>query len=204
MIAKHNKYLEEYFDSIDPKDACPLIKGLEELKWDRNMVQDYLDDDYISVNGTLYAIKTGCVGTISTDHMKGKDRFIRRPPTHCQCGKPLARRVAWTNINPCRRFLNYRNSTNPGMPHCNSFYWIDPELPNEWYKSQLPQLYLTLNQEQRVHFLGQLSAQERLEIIQDEFEVYQNKMETEIKAMDTTLLFNVLVLFNADTNFLLY
>nr|GEV81630.1 hypothetical protein [Tanacetum cinerariifolium] len=107
----------------------------------------------------------------------------RRPPTHCQCGKPLARRVAWTNINPCRRFLNYRNSTNRGMPHCNSFYWIDPELPNEWYKSQLPQLYLTLNQEQRVHFLGQLSAQERLEIIQDEFEVYQNEMETEIKAM---------------------
>ncbi|GJT35235.1 ARID DNA-binding domain-containing protein [Tanacetum coccineum] len=57
MIAKQNKYLEEYFDSIDPKDACPLIKGLEELKWNRNMVQDYLDDDYISVNGTLYAIK---------------------------------------------------------------------------------------------------------------------------------------------------
>nr|GEY74814.1 ARID DNA-binding domain-containing protein [Tanacetum cinerariifolium] len=57
MIAKQNKYLEEYFDSIDHKDACPLIKGLEELKWDRNMVQDYLDDDYISVNGTLYAIK---------------------------------------------------------------------------------------------------------------------------------------------------
>ncbi|GJV57564.1 hypothetical protein Tco_1458569 [Tanacetum coccineum] len=107
----------------------------------------------------------------------------RRPPTHCQCGKPLARRVAWTNINPCRRFLNCRNSTNPGMPHCNSFYWIDHELPNEWYKSQLLELYLTLNQEQRVHFLGQLSAQERLEILQDEFEVYQNEMETEIEAM---------------------
>ncbi|GJW38188.1 ARID DNA-binding domain-containing protein [Tanacetum coccineum] len=57
MIAKHNKYLEEYFDSIDSKDACPLIKGLEELKWDRNIVQDYLDEDYKSVNGTLYAIK---------------------------------------------------------------------------------------------------------------------------------------------------
>nr|GFB71275.1 hypothetical protein [Tanacetum cinerariifolium] len=115
----------------------------------------------------------------------------RRPPTHCQCGKPLAHQVAWTNINPCRRFLNCRNSTTKllivkiltGMPHCNSFYWIDPELPNEWYKSQLLELYLTLNQEQMVHFLGKLSTQERLEIIQDEFEVYQNKMETEIKAM---------------------
>ncbi|GJS52258.1 ARID DNA-binding domain-containing protein [Tanacetum coccineum] len=57
MIAKHNKYLEEYFDSIDSKDECLLIKGLEELKWDRNIVQDSLDEDYISVNGTLYAIK---------------------------------------------------------------------------------------------------------------------------------------------------
>ncbi|GJZ48530.1 hypothetical protein Tco_0602362 [Tanacetum coccineum] len=47
MIAKHNKYLKEYFDLIDSKDACPLIKGLEELKWERNIVQDYLDKDYI-------------------------------------------------------------------------------------------------------------------------------------------------------------
>ncbi|GKE26956.1 hypothetical protein Tco_1442340 [Tanacetum coccineum] len=99
----------------------------------------------------------------------------RRPPTHCQCGKSLARRVAWTNIN--------HRQKNPGMPHCNSFYWIDLELPNEWYKSQLLELYLTLNQEQMVHFLGQLSAQERLEILQDEFEVYQNEIETEIEAM---------------------
>nr|GEY60160.1 ARID DNA-binding domain-containing protein [Tanacetum cinerariifolium] len=42
---------------VKTENACPLIKVLEELKWDRNTVQDYLDDDYISVNGTLYAIK---------------------------------------------------------------------------------------------------------------------------------------------------
>ncbi|GJT12039.1 ARID DNA-binding domain-containing protein [Tanacetum coccineum] len=57
MVAKQNKFLEEYSESKDPKDACPLIKELEELEWNKNMVQDYLDDDYISVNGTLYAIK---------------------------------------------------------------------------------------------------------------------------------------------------
>ncbi|GKD05435.1 hypothetical protein Tco_1180409 [Tanacetum coccineum] len=57
MVAKHNKYLEAYFDSIDPKEECSLIKGLEELKWDKNEVQDYLDEDYIRMNGTLYAIK---------------------------------------------------------------------------------------------------------------------------------------------------
>lgn len=39
VVAKHNKYLESYFDSIDPKDECSLIKGLEELNWDKNEVQ---------------------------------------------------------------------------------------------------------------------------------------------------------------------
>nr|GEW27975.1 ARID DNA-binding domain-containing protein [Tanacetum cinerariifolium] len=57
MVTKQNMYLNAYIDSIDPKEECSLIKGLEDLKWDTNMVQDYLDDDHISVNGTLYAIK---------------------------------------------------------------------------------------------------------------------------------------------------
>nr|GEU82697.1 transposon protein, putative, Mutator sub-class [Tanacetum cinerariifolium] len=49
----------------------------------------------------------------------------------------------------------YRVTTaqNPGMPYCISFHWIDLELPNEWYKSQLLELYLTLNQAERVSFL---------------------------------------------------
>nr|GEX70854.1 retrovirus-related Pol polyprotein from transposon TNT 1-94 [Tanacetum cinerariifolium] len=77
MIAKQNKYLEEYFDLIDPKDACPLIKGLKELKWDRNIVKDYLDDNYISVNGTLYAIKVNSFQRLISflDLMKN-DKFV--------------------------------------------------------------------------------------------------------------------------------
>ncbi|GJR59171.1 ARID DNA-binding domain-containing protein [Tanacetum coccineum] len=42
---------------IDPKKECSLIQGLEDLNWDTNEVQDYLDEDYISMNETLYAIK---------------------------------------------------------------------------------------------------------------------------------------------------
>ena len=48
MVARHNKYLEEYFESIDPKEECSLVRGLEDLKWDRNDVQDYLDEEYLS------------------------------------------------------------------------------------------------------------------------------------------------------------
>ncbi|PWA52540.1 leucine-rich repeat protein [Artemisia annua] len=36
IVARHNKYLEEYFESIDPKEECSLVRGIEDLKWDRN------------------------------------------------------------------------------------------------------------------------------------------------------------------------
>ncbi|GKE28295.1 ARID DNA-binding domain-containing protein, partial [Tanacetum coccineum] len=55
VVAEHNKYLDEYFESIDPKEDCSLVKGLEDLKWDRNDVHDYVDEEYIidSLGGYL-------------------------------------------------------------------------------------------------------------------------------------------------------
>ena len=57
VIAEHNRYLDDYFESLDPKDECSLVKGLEDLSCDRNDEHDYIDDDFISWNGTLYALK---------------------------------------------------------------------------------------------------------------------------------------------------
>ncbi|GJS84524.1 ARID DNA-binding domain-containing protein [Tanacetum coccineum] len=57
MIESHNKFLDEYFESIDPKDECSLIKGMEDLKMEKEDVHDYIDDEYLSMNGTLYAMK---------------------------------------------------------------------------------------------------------------------------------------------------
>ncbi|GKG26603.1 ARID DNA-binding domain-containing protein, partial [Tanacetum coccineum] len=51
------KFLDEYFESIDQKEEVSLVKGLEKLKWDRDDVHDYVDEEYISWNGSLYAIK---------------------------------------------------------------------------------------------------------------------------------------------------
>ena len=33
VIGDHNKFLDEYFESIDPKEDYSLVKGLEDLKW---------------------------------------------------------------------------------------------------------------------------------------------------------------------------
>nr|GEW98384.1 bulb-type lectin domain-containing protein [Tanacetum cinerariifolium] len=51
------KNKDKYFESIKPKDEGSLVKGLEELEWDRDDVHDYVDEEYIIWNGSLYAIK---------------------------------------------------------------------------------------------------------------------------------------------------
>ncbi|GKA86186.1 hypothetical protein Tco_0807897, partial [Tanacetum coccineum] len=105
-------------------------------------------------------------------------------PTHCQCNMPLVRRVAWTDTNPCRRFLNCRFSNIAGTTRCNSFYWIDPELTNPWYKTQMFEIYLTLNPEERHLYHNQITAQNQLENLQNEFEVYQHDMQMQIENME--------------------
>ncbi|GJY52557.1 hypothetical protein Tco_0443404 [Tanacetum coccineum] len=57
VVIEHNKFLDKYFESIEPKDEESLVKGLEGLKWDRDDVYDYVDEEYISWNRSLYAIK---------------------------------------------------------------------------------------------------------------------------------------------------
>ncbi|GJV24622.1 ARID DNA-binding domain-containing protein [Tanacetum coccineum] len=57
VVNEHNKFLDKYFESIEPKDEGSLVKGLEELEWDRKDVHDYVDEEYISWNGSLYSLK---------------------------------------------------------------------------------------------------------------------------------------------------
>lgn len=57
MTKRHNEFLDEYFKSIDPDDACSLVKGMEELKMEKDIDHDYVDSEYISMNGTLYFLK---------------------------------------------------------------------------------------------------------------------------------------------------
>ena len=57
IITSHNRFLDDYFKSLDIEEECSLIKGLEELKMDHQEDHDYIDHDYMSLNGTLYAMK---------------------------------------------------------------------------------------------------------------------------------------------------
>ena len=57
IITSHNRFLDDYFKSLDSEEECSLIKGLEDLNMDRQEEHDYIDQEYMSLNGTLYAMK---------------------------------------------------------------------------------------------------------------------------------------------------
>ncbi|GJY39980.1 hypothetical protein Tco_0426344 [Tanacetum coccineum] len=94
-------------------------------------------------------------------------------PRVCKCGNPLVRQTAWTVHNPCRMFLNCRNSNVIGKRSCDAFYWIDLELNNGWYKNQMIELYLGLNPDEMYEYTEQIRAQDHFEMLEAEYEVYQ-------------------------------
>ncbi|GJV94945.1 ARID DNA-binding domain-containing protein [Tanacetum coccineum] len=51
------KKMAEKIKYPEKEEEVSLVKGLEELKWNKDDEQDYVDDEYISWNGSLYALK---------------------------------------------------------------------------------------------------------------------------------------------------
>ena len=78
-ITDHNNYSEGYFESLDPKEEGSLVKGLEELSCDGGEVHDYIDDDFLSYNGTLYALKVNSFSRfLSFINLIKKDSLVYR------------------------------------------------------------------------------------------------------------------------------
>ncbi|PWA98622.1 ARID DNA-binding domain-containing protein [Artemisia annua] len=79
VIDDHNRYLDNYYASIDPSTESSLIKGLENLAWDKNGSHDYADDDYISWNGELYSLTVNSYNRfISFMNLIKKDDLVFR------------------------------------------------------------------------------------------------------------------------------
>nr|GFB93580.1 bulb-type lectin domain-containing protein [Tanacetum cinerariifolium] len=57
IFKSHNSFLDGYFRSLDSNEECSLVKGMEDLKMNKEDVHDYADNEYLSLNGTLYAMK---------------------------------------------------------------------------------------------------------------------------------------------------
>ncbi|GKC38266.1 ARID DNA-binding domain-containing protein [Tanacetum coccineum] len=57
IIKSHNSFLDGYFRSLDLNEECSLIKGMEDLKMNKEDDHDYVDNEYLSLNGTLYIMK---------------------------------------------------------------------------------------------------------------------------------------------------
>nr|GFA03962.1 ARID DNA-binding domain-containing protein [Tanacetum cinerariifolium] len=72
IIKSHNSFLDGYFRSLDLNEECSLIKGMEDLKMNKEDVHDYVDNEYLSLNGTLYAIKIDKLVYGNWEVLKGK------------------------------------------------------------------------------------------------------------------------------------
>lgn len=56
--------------------------------------------------------------------------------TKCHCGDDFGMWTSWTPRNPGRRFVGCRNFKDK-TKDCKYFAWIDPPLPNNWYRGQM-------------------------------------------------------------------
>ncbi|GJX21072.1 hypothetical protein Tco_0223749 [Tanacetum coccineum] len=87
----------------------------------------------------------------------------------CKCKLPLMELTSWTLTFPCRRFLVCLNRYKNGVKKCKKFYWVDPELDNEWYKGHLYGMYGQLHPHQIEDISTELTSHDQLIILQDDF-----------------------------------
>ncbi|GJT69717.1 hypothetical protein Tco_1029003 [Tanacetum coccineum] len=101
----------------------------------------------------------------------------------CKCGISIgeANCLDRTFSIPCTLFsLIVAIQNVVGKRSYDAFYWIDPELNNGWYKNQMIELYLALNPDERYEYMEQIRAQDRFEMLEAEYEVYQTEMELKL------------------------
>ncbi|CAH1423221.1 unnamed protein product [Lactuca virosa] len=63
-------------------------------------------------------------------------RSARQVRRRCDCDEPVSMWNSWKPKNPRRRFLGFPNYKDKEKD-CKFFEWIDPPLPNNWYKQMI-------------------------------------------------------------------
>ncbi|GJZ41466.1 RNA-directed DNA polymerase, eukaryota [Tanacetum coccineum] len=105
--------------------------------------------------------------------------FFTKAPDTCVCNLPVRVLTAWTNTNPCRRFIK------PGKKKCETWDWYDLELESDWYLQNLYEMYLLLNPHQRRQLGNKMTRQQKIEVLEAELAV---KVD-EVKAVSKSLTF---------------
>ncbi|KAL4560942.1 hypothetical protein LXL04_033099 [Taraxacum kok-saghyz] len=77
---------------------------------------------------------------------RGARQGVRR---RCDCGDLVGMWTAWTARTPGRRFVGCPNYKDENQD-CGYFDWIDPQLPNNWYREQLLALHNLRNGQQNI------------------------------------------------------
>ncbi|GJT11326.1 hypothetical protein Tco_0858368 [Tanacetum coccineum] len=74
--------------------------------------------------------------------------WIRPIPTHYFCDLPVVERTSHTPANPARRFLCCPKHSESGS-QCRFYHFLDPEISNGYYRNEMHNLYIQLQQARR-------------------------------------------------------
>lgn len=103
------------------------------------------------------------------------------PPTLCECEEPVIQQTAKTIDFPLRRFfgcVNYYKGSK-----CRTFYWIDDELPSEYYKKEVFKL-IQKDKHQENRMKG---VNGRIRDIERDFDLQKSTMEKHVLELQKEL-----------------
>lgn len=103
------------------------------------------------------------------------------PPMFCECDEPVIQQTSRTIDYPLKRFLGCVNYYKGAK--CKTFYWIDEDLPSEYYKKEVFKLIQKdKQQDKRVNGLY-----ERIRDMEREFDLQKSTMEQHLLEMQKEL-----------------
>nr|GEW72522.1 quinoprotein amine dehydrogenase, beta chain-like protein [Tanacetum cinerariifolium] len=96
--------------------------------------------------------------------------WIRSIPTKCFCDLPVVERTSRTPANPARRFLCWPKHSESGS-QCRFYHFLDPEIRYGYYRNEMHNLYIQLQQARREMQVQEYTHRSRihdLKLIQNE------------------------------------
>ncbi|GKA95306.1 hypothetical protein Tco_0817344 [Tanacetum coccineum] len=91
--------------------------------------------------------------------------------------------IAWTNTNPCRRFVVCPNRSKPGKKKCDTWDWYDLELESDWYRQNLYEIYVLLNPHQRRQLGNEMTRQQKIEVLEAQLAVKVDQVNSVSKSL---------------------
>ncbi|GJX65679.1 hypothetical protein Tco_0300022 [Tanacetum coccineum] len=93
-----------------------------------------------------------------------RSNWIRPILTHYFCDLPVVDRTACTPANPARHFLCCPKHSESGS-QCRFYHFLDPEIRYGYYRNEMHNLYIQLQQARRECYVAEVHLRSRILLI---------------------------------------